>query len=380
MKHLILIPDGMADWKLEEFGNKTPLEYADPENMNFIADEGICGIAKTIPSGFEPGSDIANMTILGIDPRKHYTGRGPLEAVSMDIDGKIFFRCNLVYVEKGILVDYSGRRISDREAEKVFSHLDKSSPFDFVRFHHGVSFRGILSIHRDFEKIPKTYPPHDIMGERYERFLPSDGELADILRELIEWSVDVLKDVTDKPNMIWPWSGGKKPSFPDLKEKYGIKGAIISEVDLLKGIGKAANMDVIEVAGTTAYIDTNYRGLAKATLRALKKYDLVVLHTEGIDEVSHEGDAEKKVEAILIYDEKIVGYILDRIDLEETKIMILPDHPTPVRVRTHVAEPVPLAIKDGRRDDVKKFNESACKKGRLGFLEGLELMNIFLKI
>ncbi len=380
MKHLILIPDGMADWKLEELGNKTPLEYADPENMNFIAEEGICGIAKTVPNGFEPGSDIANMTILGIDPRKYYTGRGPIEAVSMEIDGKIFFRCNLVYVEKGIMVDYSGRRIDDREAKIAFSHLDKNSPFDFVHFHHGVTFRGILSLDRDFDKIPKTYPPHDIMGERYERYLPSDGELAGLLRDLMEWSVDVLKEVTDKPNMIWPWSGGEKPSFPDFGEKYGLKGAMISEVDLLRGIGKAAKMDVIEVEGTTAYIDTNYKGLAKATLRALRDHDLVVLHTEGIDEVSHEGDTEKKVEAILIYDEKIVGYLLDRIDLDETKIMLLPDHPTPIRLRTHVAEPVPFAIKNGKRDDVKKFNESACKKGGLGFVDGLNLMNIFLKV
>lgn len=380
MKHLILIPDGMADWKLEELGNKTPLEYADPENMNFIADEGICGIAKTIPEGFEPGSDIANMTILGFDPRKYYTGRGPIEAVSMGIKGKIFFRCNLVYVEKGIMVDYSGRRIDDLEARRAFEHLDKNSPFDFIHFHHGVTFRGILSLNRDFDKIPRTYPPHDIMGERYEKYLPSDGELAEILRELMEWSVDVLKEATDRANMIWPWSGGKKPSLPEFRRKYGLRGAMISEVDLLKGIGKAAKMDVIDVKGTTAYIDTNYKGLARAVLRAMRDYDLVVLHTEGIDEVSHEGDMEKKVEAILIYDEKIVGYILDRIDLEETKIMLLPDHPTPIRMRTHVAEPVPVAIKDGRRDDVKRFNETDCRKGGLGFVDGLNLMDIFLKI
>ncbi len=380
MKFLILVPDGMADWKIEELGNKTPLEYANPENMNYIAKEGVCGMAKTVPDGFEPGSDIANMTILGIDPRKYYTGRGAIEAISMGIEGEIFFRCNLVYVENEIMIDYSGNRISDREAKIAFSYLNRVKPYDFIRFHHSVTFRGVLAIERDFDGIPKTFAPHDIMGENYRRFLPSDGELADILIELMEWSKEVLPEISDKANMIWLWSGGKKPSFPEFEKKYGLRAVMISEVDLLKGIGKAAKMDVVDVEGTTAYIDTNYRGLAKAALKSLRKYDLVFLHTEGIDEASHEGDFEKKVEAINLYDEKIVGYILDRIDLEETKIMLLPDHPTPIKLKTHVAEPVPFAIKNKKRDDVRKFNESDCRKGKLGIVDGLRLMDLLLKI
>ena len=380
MKYLVLIPDGMSDWEVEKLGNKTPLEYADPENMNFLASEGVCGYARTIPEGMEPGSDIANMTILGVDPAKYYTGRGPLEALSLGLDAKIFFRCNLVYVDRGLMIDYSGNRISDAEAKKAFEYLQKECPYDFVSFHHGVAFRGILSLHKNFDQIPVTYPPHDIMGERYEKYLPSGGELGDIILELMDWSKDVLAEIDCTANMIWPWSGGKKPNFPDFQKKYRLSGAMISEVDLLRGVGKALNMEVIEVEGTTAYIDTNYRGLAKATLKALKNFDFVVLHTEGIDEVSHEGEAEKKVEAILIYDEKIVGYLIDRIDLENTKILLLPDHPTPIKMRTHVAEEVPFVIKDGRKDDVKKFNEKSCRKGKLGRIEGLKLMDLFLSI
>lgn len=380
MKYLLLIPDGMADWSYEELGNKTPLEYAEPENMNYLAKESICGIAKTIPDGFEPGSDIANMTILGVSPKKYYTGRGPLEALAKGVEGRIFFRCNLVYVENEKMIDYSGNRISDSEAKKAFEHLNRNSPYDFVKFYHGVSFRGILALRKEFENIPKTYPPHDIMGREISKYLPSGGELSKILIDLMEWSAEALEEINCSANMIWPWSGGRKPDMPKFRESYGLKAGMISEVDLLKGIGRAMEMDIIEVPGTTGYIDTNYRGLAKSAIKALKTQDFVVLHTEGIDEVSHEGDLERKIEAINLYDEKILGYILDRIDLEDVKIMLLPDHPTPVAMRTHVAEEVPVMIKNGRKDDVTVFSERTCKKGKLGNVDGLELMGIFLTI
>ena len=194
----------------------------------------------------------------------------------------------------------------------------------------------------------------------------------------MEWSKTVVPNVTDKANMVWLWGGGKMPNFPSFRQKYKLRAAMISEVDLLEGIGKGLEMDVLEVEGLTGYIDTNYRGLVRTCVRALGDYDLVFLHTEGIDEVGHEGDAEKKVEAISIYDERKVGKILDRIDLEETKIMLLPDHPTPVKVRTHVAEPVPFAIYGSRRDDVKVYTEKSVRKGKFGLINGLNLMRIFL--
>ncbi len=376
MKYLLLIPDGMADWRIEELGNKTPLEVADTPNMDFLAKEGACGIAETVPKGYEPGSDIANLTILGVDVRKYYTGRGPIEALAKGIRGKIVFRCNLVYVENGIMVDYSARRIEDEEAKEVIDALNEAVEYDFVKFHHGTSYRNLVTIDREFDENVKTTPPHDIQGEPIAKYLPKNGELANLLIELMEISKKVVPEVTRKANMVWIWGGGKMPKFPNFERRWGVRGVMISEVDLLKGIGRGLGLEVVDVPGVTGYIDTNYKGLAKAVLKSLKRRDFVVLHTEGIDEIGHEGDAEKKVEAISIYDEKIVGYIIDRIDLEETRIMLLPDHPTPVRVKTHVAEPVPFLIYGLKRDDVRKFDEFSCRKGMFGLINGLKLMDI----
>ena len=376
MKYLLLIPDGMADWRVKELGNRTPLEAADTPNMDFLAKEGACGLAETVPKGFEPGSDVANLTILGVDVRKYYTGRGPIEALAKGIKGKLDIRCNLFYVENGIMVDYSARRIDDEEAKEVIDALNKAVEYDFVRFHHGTSYRNLVTINKDFNDNVKTTPPHDIQGEPISKYLPEDKELANLLIELMEISKRVVPEVTKKANMVWIWGGGRMPNFPKFEERWGVKGVMISEVDLLKGIGRGLGFEVVEVEGVTGYIDTNYRGLAKAVLRSLKDKDFVVLHTEGIDEVGHEGDAEKKVEAISIYDEKVVGYLIDRLDLEETRIMLLPDHPTPVAVRTHVAEPVPFLIYGWKRDEVKEFNEFSCRKGKFGLIDGLKLMEL----
>ncbi len=378
MKYILLIPDGMADYRIKELGNRTPLEVADKPNIDFLAKEGCCGMAKTVPEGFEPGSDIANLTILGIDVRKYYTGRGPIEALARGVKGKVVFRCNLVSVERGIMKDYSGGRISSEEASEVFKALNDEIPYDFVRFYGGKSYRGLLVLNKDYDCNVRTCPPHDIIGKRIESYMPEGCELAELLKDLMEKSKDIVPKVTRKANMIWPWSGGKMPNFPKFKDVYGVKGAIISEVDLIMGIGRGLGMDVIEVEGVTGYVDTNYRGLAKATLKALKDHDFVMLHVEGIDEVSHEGDYEKKVEGIEVYDEKIVGYILDRIDLEEVKMMLLPDHPTPVKLRTHTSDPVPVLIYGWKRDDVKRFDEFSCRKGLLGFVDGLKLMKILI--
>ncbi len=376
MKYLLLIPDGMADWRVEELGNKTPLEVADTPNMDFLAKEGACGLAITVPKGYEPGSDVANLTILGVDVRRYYTGRGPIEALAKGIRGKLVFRCNLVYVENGIMLDYSANRIGDEEAKEVIDALNDSCPYDFVRFHHGTSYRNLVTIDRDFEDRVKTTPPHDIQGERIADHLPKNGELARLLIDLMEMSKSVVPEVTRKANMVWIWGGGRMPNFPKFEERWGVGGVMVSEVDLLKGIGRGLGFEVVEVEGVTGYVDTNYKGLARAVLRSLKRKDFVVLHTEGIDEVGHEGDAEKKVEAISIYDEKIVGYLLDRLDLEETRIMLLPDHPTPVKVRTHVAEPVPFLVYGLRKDDVRRFDEFSCRRGKFGLIDGLKLMSI----
>ncbi len=377
MKYLILIPDGMADRSVEKLGGKTPLEVADTPNMDFLARDGMCGLAKTVPAGFEPGSDIAIMTIFGLDVKRHYTGRGPIEALAKGIRGKIVFRCNLVKIENGVMVDYSGGRITDEEAKKVIEELNEEvgKRYDFVRFHAGRSYRNLLVINKDFEGNVRTFPPHDIQGEKVDAHLPRNGELAEFLIALMRISEKIVSR-SGKANAIWPWSGGKMPSLPSFREMYGLRGAVISEVDLVEGIAKGMGMEVVEVEGVTGYIDTNYKGLVRETLRALRNFDVVVLHTEGIDEVGHEGDAEKKVEAIEIYDEKVVGRIIDRLDLEETRILLTPDHPTPVEVRTHVAEPVPFVIYGVRRDDVRKYSERDCKKGKLGIVDGRKLIPI----
>lgn len=377
MKFLLLIPDGMADWRIEKLGNRTPLEVAEKPNMDFIAKEGSCGSALTVPKGFEPGSDVANLTILGVDVRKHYTGRGPIEALANGIKAKLVFRCNLVKVSD-VMLDYAGGRISDAEAKKVIDYLNANKKYEFVRFYSGKSYRNLLAVDRDFEPV-KTYAPHDILGKKIAEFMPEGGELAKILRDLMEWSKIVLPSVSEKVNMIWPWGGGKIPEFPKFREKYGLRGAVISEVDLLKGIANGLGMDFVEVEGLTGYVDTNYKGLVRQTLKSLEKFDFVVLHTEGIDEISHEGNLEGKIEAIEIYDEKIVGKILDKADLGELKIMLLPDHPTPIALRTHVAESVPFAIYGYERDDVKTFSEFSCAKGRFGSIDGLRLMDYFLR-
>lgn len=378
MKFLLLIPDGMADWRIEKLGNRTPLEVAEKPNMDFIAKEGSCGSAVTVPKGFEPGSDVANLTILGIDVRKHYTGRGPIEALANGIKAKLVFRCNLVKVSD-VMLDYAGGRISESEAKKVIDHLNAKKRYDFLRFYHGKSYRNLLAVDREFEDSVKTYAPHDILGKKITEFMPTGGELAKILCELMEWSKTVLPSVSEKANMIWPWGGGKIPDFPKFTEKFGLRGAVISEVDLLKGIANGLGMDFVEVEGLTGYVDTNYKGLVKQTLRSLEKFDFVALHTEGIDEVSHEGDLEGKIDAIEIYDEKIVGKILDKADLGELKILLIPDHPTPIALRTHVAESVPFAIYGYERDEVKSFSEFSCAKGRFGNVDGLKLMDYFLR-
>ncbi len=380
MKKLLLIPDGMADWKNPKTG-KTPLEEAETPNMDFLAKEGVCGIAKTIPDGFEPGSDVANLTILGIDVRKYYTGRGPIEALARNINTKMAFRCNLVYTENGIMVDYSGNRISDKEANIAVNALNSALEENLKNFkvYCGRSYRHILAVDLDLDVKVKTYPPHDIIGKKIEDYLPTGGKLAELLLEFMNLSKEILPDVTDKVNMAWPWSGGRIPNFPKLRELRGTRGVMISEVDLLQGIGRGLGMRVVEVDGVTGYIDTNYRGLAKSALKSLESDDFVVLHLEGIDEVSHEGNYDLKVEAIELYDEKIVGYIIDRVDLEEISIMLLPDHPTPVEKRTHVSEPVPFLIYGKKKDDVKVFTERSCKKGSLGLVDGIKLMDYWFK-
>lgn len=390
MKYIVVIGDGMADYPVEELGNKTPLQVAHKPNMDEIAARGKNGLLVTIPEGMEAGSDIANLSIIGYDPRKCYTGRGPLEAASIGVKmgpEDIAFRCNLITERDGLIADYCADHISTEEAEELIEELDNA--FDVGKFYTGVSYRHLFIL-KNRGNITCT-PPHDVIGGEIKNHMikPEGDPLAKMLNRMTLDSKDVLEDhpVNKKrvmegknpANMIWLWGQGKRPDIIPLKEKYGISGAVISAVDLIKGIGTYAGMEVIEVAGATGYYDTNYKGKAKHALRAIRSFDYVYLHVESIDEASHAGDLEMKIKTIEDFDEKVLGTLLD--SGEEFTIAVLPDHMTPIKIKTHAKDPVPFAVYSpkGGRGDGTKFDEFSAKKGSVGLLDGEEFMKFLLK-
>ena len=390
MKYLVVIGDGMADYPLEELGGKTPLEYADTPNMDHIAEKGVAGMLRTIPPGMEAGSDIANLSILGYDPRAVYTGRGPLEAASMGVelrDGEVAFRCNLIFVENGKIIDFTAGHISSKEAEALLRALNEAEIAPFGRFYPGVSYRNLFVC--PLGEGLKSTPPHDIVGRSVKEYLLKPEESAARLNELMLSSTEVLEkhevnlrrlEQGMRPaNMVWLWGQGPRPRLKAFSEKYGIRGAAISAVDLIRGIASIAGMRVPSVPGATGYYDTDYAAKARYALKALESAEYCYIHVEAPDEAGHEGSAEMKVRTIEDLDEKLLGRLLDNLD-EEVAIAVLPDHPTPVSVKTHTSEPVPFAILSPRRrsDDVGSFSEIACKEGSLGLVEGTHFNHLLL--
>ena len=404
MKYIILVGDGMADYPIPELGNRTPLQVADTTNMDLVAKKGVSGMAKTIPDSMPPGSDVANLSVLGYDPEVYYTGRGPLEAGSMGIkldSDDVAYRCNIVSVENGVMVDYSSGHISSGESEELMALIGKELGTEEISFHAGVSYRHLL-IHRGGSESLKCTPPHDITGRRYEEYLPT-GEEEEIIRELMERSISIL---TGHPvnrkriaagknpgNMIWPWGQGRAPDMPGFFEKYGFAGSVISAVDLIKGIGYYAGLDIISVPGATGYLDTNYLGKAEYALESLResdflappayaganpRKDFVWVHVEAPDEAGHAADIEAKIKAIEEFDSKVVGTILEGMEgsREEYLLLVLPDHLTPISVRTHVHGPVPFAACGTgiKSDHVDSFCEAAAESGSMWFEEGYTLM------
>jgi 2,3-bisphosphoglycerate-independent phosphoglycerate mutase len=398
MKYIILVGDGMADYPIAELRNRTPLEVARTPNMDLLAAEGAGGLVRTIPNGMEPGSDVANLSIMGIDPARHYTGRGPLEAASMGVEmggGEIAFRCNLVTVSDDVMVDYSGGHISSEEGRVLIELLGEKFAGRGVRFFPGVSYRNLLLVpERLFVQNGgklRCVPPHDIIGQSIREHYPS-GKGSRLLREIMQASHLILSqhpvnkvkiDLGENPaNMIWPWGGGKKPSFGTFEEERGLSGAVISAVDLVKGIGKLLGFEVINVPGATGYYDTDYSGKAAAALDALKRVDCVLVHVEAADEAGHNGDRTEKVRAIENFDAKVVGTILEGLGgAGDFRIMMLPDHATPLSLRTHVADPVPFCICGAgiALDGMQSFNEKeAAAKGSLNVEAGFQLMDRLL--
>ncbi|MEG0948924.1 MAG: cofactor-independent phosphoglycerate mutase [Bacteroidales bacterium] len=395
MKYLIILGDGMADEVRD--GQPTPLQSACKPMIDQMAREGICGRLVTVPDGFHPGSEIANLGVLGYDVAEVYEGRGSLEAASMGIaveDGEIAMRCNLICVEEGRIKNHSAGHISTEEAAELIRFLQEKLGDELIRFYPGVSYRHLLKIKQGDKRVSCT-PPHDVPGVPFADVMPKPevaeaAETQALLCQLILDSQALLKDHPvnlkriaegkDPANSIWPWSPGYRPTMVPMNKRYPIRsGAVISAVDLIHGIGVYAGLDKIEVEGATGLSDTNYEGKVEAALRELKSKDFVFLHIEASDEAGHEGDRALKIKTIENLDSRVVRPILEAVAQweEPVRIAVLPDHPTPVRLRTHTSDPVPCLIWGAgiTPDSVQQYDELSVLDGALGLLRGAGLID-----
>ncbi len=402
LKYLVLVGDGMADEPRPELDGMTPLQYARTPHMDLVAACGEIGQVRTVPAGYQPGSDVANLSVLGYDPQKYYTGRAPLEAVSMGIDLQerdVAFRCNLVTLtdaepyEEREMVDYSAGEISTAEARELILFLDRELGSEALRFYPGVSYRHLL-VWREGPVETRLTPPHDIPGSEVRAHLPA-GAGDGVLKSLMVQSAQLLaghpvnrarRQRNERTaNSIWFWGQGRRPALPPFRDLFGLQGAVISAVDLIKGIGLCAGLESIEVEGATGTIHTNFRGKAVAALNALASgADFVLIHVEAPDEASHHGDLETKIRAIEEIDQRVLGEVLRGArDIGPLRIMILPDHPTPLRTRTHSADPVPFAIlregTGGGRKAERGFDEVSAARSGVYFRIGCKLMPYFIR-
>ena len=403
MKHIIILGDGMADWPEESLGRKTLLQYAHTPYMDMLAKKGQTGMLKTVPDGFHPGSEVANSSILGYDQTEVYEGRGPLEAASIGVDlapDDLAIRCNLICIEDDKIKNHSCGRLETEESEVLINYLRKHLENEYVHFYIGVQYRHLLVI-KGGNKYIECTPPHDVPGQPWQPLLVKPKikeaqETADLLNDLILKSQKLLanhplniqriQEGKDPANSIWPWAGGYRPymiplttTFPQIH-----RGAVITAVDLIRGIGSLAGLRVINVQGATGLYDTNYEGKAQAAIDALKTDDFVYLHVEASDEAGHDGNLKLKLQTIEFLDSRVVGPIYEAVKTwkEPVCIGVLPDHPTPVRYRTHTNDPVPFLIYAPgiEADDVKTFDEIACKAGIFGLLQKDEFIKSVMNI
>lgn len=404
MKYAVVLYDGMADYPVPALNGKTPMEVAKKPNFDYLAQRGRVGIVKTVADGLKPGSDVANLSVLGYDPKVCYTGRSPLEAVSIGVkmkDDDIALRCNVVTLsdeekyEDKTMLDYSAGDISSEEAAQIIKTVQEHFGNDEFTFYSGVSYRHCLIWNGGTTLLGKMTPPHDISGRVIGEYLSTSPNAAALVKMMKE-SYDLLKDhpVNQKriamgkapANSIWLWGEGSKPALADFKKTYSVSGSIISAVDLLKGIGICASMNTPEVEGATGYIDTNFEGKAKAAVEEWENgVDMVYIHIEAPDECGHRNEPENKVRAIELIDEKVLPVILDYLNGcgEDYKIMILPDHPTPIVTKTHAADPVPFMIyQKSRETDSRVFsiNENTAKATGDFVKVGHSLMKEFLEV
>ncbi|MCK4623074.1 MAG: cofactor-independent phosphoglycerate mutase [Desulfuromonadales bacterium] len=397
MKYMILLGDGMSDDPVAELGGKTPLDVAKTPNMDRLAKAGSIGLAATIPEGFPPGSDVANLSVFGYNPADCYTGRSPLEAASMGVElapEDVALRLNLVWLEahygKLYMADFSAGHITTEEAAELIAALQEELGGDEFNFYPGVSYRHLLVWKNGRDQLKFT-PPHDISTHSIEDHLPQ-GDGAEVLLDLTNAAQMVLHNhIINQQriergeipaNSIWLWGHGRRPKMDSYQERYGISGAVISAVDLIKGIGINAGLEVIDVPGATGYLDTNYRGKGEYAVAALKDKDFVYVHVEAPDEAAHGGLLKEKIEAIENFDRDVVGTIIENLPaIGDCRILILPDHPTSVEKRTHTSDPVPYILYDSRTDsvsDITGYSEAEAKRSGT-LLPGHQLLPLLLE-
>lgn len=400
MKYVLILGDGMADYPIQQLDNKTPLQYAKKNNIDFLAQHSEVGMVKTIPDGIPPGSDAANLSVMGYNPREYYTGRSPLEAVSMGInlsDTDVAIRCNLVtlsededYTQK-TMIDYSSDEISTEEARELINDVNRHLKSQDINFYPGISYRHCMVWNNGLTGLNLT-PPHDILEKKITDYLPK-GEITKLLLDMMVKSYDILKDhPVNKArissglrpaNSIWLWGEGKKPLLSKYYDRYKINGSVISAVDLIKGIGILAGLKNVDVEGATGNIHTNFIGKAQAALKELESgQDFVYLHFEAPDECGHRFEIENKVKSIEIIDEQVVGTILKGLEkYEDYKLLILPDHPTPLSLRTHTPDPVPYLLyqkSKPKKSGVTGYDEVQAASTNIFFNEGYKLMDHFI--
>lgn len=401
MKYLLVLADGMADYKIEQLGGKTPLQYAQTPNIDALAANSLIGTVQTVPEGYPPGSDVANLSVMGYAPRIYYTGRSPLEAVSMGInlgDDDLAFRCNLVtlsndepYNQK-TMVDYSSGEISSQEAAQLIAAVKAALGTELFNFYAGISYRHLMVWKGGTDRSFVLTPPHDISGRKISDYLP-EGNDGKILLDLMIKSESILKDHPiniarrekglNPATSLWFWGEGRKPCLSSFADKYNLKGSVVAAVDLVKGLGICAGLKPVSVEGATGGVKTNFAGKARAALDELKKeQDFVYLHIESPDEAGHQGEMKTKVWSIEQIDREVIGLIISELEeFEDIRIMVLPDHPTPISLRTHTSDAVPYMIYDKKHpltDSVGKYDEDSALQGRF-FDEGWKLMDYFIK-
>jgi len=417
MKYIVIIGDGMADLPISELNGRTILQSAHKPNMDYMAKHGRVGLAMTVPEGYAPGSDVANMSIFGYDPAIYYTGRSPLEALSMGVslsEGDLAFRTNLITIGNADgtvgptnpnffdahILDYSGGHISSEEAEELIRTVEKELGNAQFKFYPGISYRHLLVSKNNFGKEGMFTPPHDVSGKKVSDHLPkhspADIESEKRMRVFIDMMAASYDILTNHPvnqkriaegklpaNCIWFWGQGNAPAFRPFQELHNKTGAVISAVDLLKGIGICAGLDVIDVEGATGFLDTNYKGKADAAIASLKDKDFVFVHIEAPDECGHIGDYQKKMQAVEDLDSKIVAPLLEfaKSAGEPCRLLVMPDHPTPVSLKTHTSDPIPFILYDTRESDadaVEIYDEISARSGSFKTVYAPDLISILI--